>query len=248
MSDIIQGLWIGQSLSTMENLSIQSFIEHGHEYHLYTYNALSDVPPKAVIKDANEILPASMIFQYKEHKSYAGFSNYFRYKLLLEKGGWWSDLDIICLKPLSFDTDYVFASEVSEKGVEVVTSGILKAPKGAEVLCQAWATCRSKNPQELKWGETGPELLQELVLKLSLNEYVKDSTTFCPIHPLRFYEVILPNRWKTFSDQTHTVHLWNEFWRRFEIDKDEEYTPTSLYERLKHTYLRTPAERARGNS
>ena len=88
MNKIIQGLWIGPELSVMEQLSIASFLRNGHEYHLYVYDELSNVPRGTVIKDASEVLPPSQIFQYKQNQSYAGFANFFRYKLLLERGGW----------------------------------------------------------------------------------------------------------------------------------------------------------------
>src|SRR5258706_6206464 len=35
---IIQGLWIGPTLSQMEQLSIASFLANGHEYHLFVYD------------------------------------------------------------------------------------------------------------------------------------------------------------------------------------------------------------------
>src|SRR3954451_20135313 len=130
MSEVIQGLWIGAELSIMEQLSIASFLENGHEYHLYVYDAVKNVPARAVLKDANEILPASRIFQYKHQASYAGFANFFRYKLLLERGGWWVDTDVICLTPFDFAEEHVFATEMC-RGEEVVTSGIIKAPVGS---------------------------------------------------------------------------------------------------------------------
>lgn len=35
----------------------------------------------------------------------------FRYKLILERGGWWVDLDTVCLRPFDLDLEHVFASE-----------------------------------------------------------------------------------------------------------------------------------------
>src|SRR5437870_1345057 len=99
---IVQGLWIGPELSVMEQLSVASFMRNGHEYHLYVYDDVKNIPAGTVIKDASEILPASRIFQYKHFPTYAGFSNFFRYKLLLERGGWWIDTDTVCLKPFDF--------------------------------------------------------------------------------------------------------------------------------------------------
>jgi hypothetical protein len=83
MTHCIQSLWIGQKLSTLERLSISSFLANGHEYHLYVYGEVANVPQGTVLKAADGILPESMIFQYKKHPSHAGFSNFFRYRLLL---------------------------------------------------------------------------------------------------------------------------------------------------------------------
>jgi len=216
-----------------------SFLSHGHEYHLYTYAAVEGVPSGIVIKDARRILPESMIFEYKEHRSVSGFSNFFRYKLLLETGGWWVDTDVVCLKTFDFADEYVFASERDQIGREKVTSGIMKAPRGAKVMEKAWDVCRSKAKavHKLRWGETGPELMQRLVSKCRLSMYVKTADVFCPIDPMRFWEVVVPKTSSRITSQTYSVHLWNEMWRRLELDKDEVFAPRSLYESVKRTYL-----------
>ena len=65
MNKIIQGLWIGTELSNLERLSIKSFIDNGHTYHLYVYNKIKNVPKRAIIMDANEIINKSEIFTYR---------------------------------------------------------------------------------------------------------------------------------------------------------------------------------------
>src|SRR5215213_329764 len=109
MMDLLQTLWIGPRLSAMEQLSIQSFLRHGHELHLYTYGDVEGVPRGTVLRDANEILPRERIFVYRDFPSVSGFSNFFRYKLLLERGGWWVDADMVCVRPFDFDSPHVFA-------------------------------------------------------------------------------------------------------------------------------------------
>src|SRR5687768_4377244 len=106
---VIQSLWIGKSLSVMERLSISSFLKNGHPFHLYVYEAVKGIPEGVTIKDASDVLPTDKIFI--SFDSYAHFSDIFRYKLLLEKGNYWVDTDIICMKPFTRSTDYVFASE-----------------------------------------------------------------------------------------------------------------------------------------
>jgi hypothetical protein len=237
MIDTIQGLWIGPRLTAMEQVSIASFLAHGHQYHLYTFEAVEGVPKGASVRDATDILPPSQIFQYRENKSYAGFANFFRYKLLLERGGWWVDTDVVALRPFTFATEYVFASERDKEGREFVTSGIIKAPKDCELMRLAWRTCQSKDTGTLKWGETGPTLMHNSVLKLRLGEFVQSPNVFCPIDPPRWYDAVLPGRPVSFGPETVAIHLWNEFWHRLDLDKNEVYSPSCLYERLKKRYL-----------
>lgn len=109
---VIQSLWIGESLSVMEQLSITSFLSNGHEFHLYAYDDVKNVPEGTVLKDASEIISPDKIFKYKDHDSYAGFANLFRYTLLLERGQWWVDTDVVCLSPLDFKQRYVFPRSI----------------------------------------------------------------------------------------------------------------------------------------
>ena len=233
---IIQGLWIGSELSVMEQLSISSFLLSGHDYHLYVYDDLKYIPAGTVVRDASEILPSSSIFQYKNRPSYAGFSNFFRYKLLLERGGWWADTDIICLKPFDFPDAYVFSSEINHRGSEVVNSGVIKAPPGSDVMAYAWKVCQGKNPARLVWGETGPKLMAKAdkgldwistkrVTKLSARLIMKSGANCCSL----VFEL--------FDERTYAIHLWNEMWRLEGQDKNAQYSPTCLYEKLKRIYL-----------
>jgi mannosyltransferase OCH1-like enzyme len=232
---IIQGLWIGSRLSTMEQLSISSFLRHEHEYHLYAYNELANVPAGTVIKDANEILPASSIFQYKNRPSYAGFANYFRYKLLLERGGWWADADLVCLRPFDFPEEHVFSSELNV-GHEIVNCGAIKAPKGSEGMAYACGVCQAKKPDQLVWGETGPRLVAEVVKKYRLDKYQKPYYIFCPIS--EWHKVLEPH--VAIHPEAYAIHLWNEEWRLANQDKNGRYHRRCIYERLKATYLRQP--------
>lgn len=236
MNKIVQGLWIGPELSTLEQLSIASFLQNGHEYHLYVYDEPQNVPRGAVIKNANEILPSSSIFQYQEYASYAGFANFFRYKLLLERGGWWADSDTVCLKRFDFPEEHVFATEISN-GLEVVNCGVIKAPKGSPVMAYAWEVCQTKKPEQLVWGETGPRLMGEAVRKYSLERYAKPHHVFCPIVYSDWRKVLEPDAEVISDEGTYAIHLWNEMWRKVGQDKNERYHENCFYEQLKRKYL-----------
>lgn len=233
---IIQGLWIGPELSVMEQLSVASFLRNGHEYHLYVYGKMKNVPHGCVIKNANEILPSTRIFQYQQYPSHAGFANFFRYKLLLERGGWWADTDVICLKPFDFSDAHVFASEIVNEA-EVIASAILKAPVGSEVMAYAWAICETKDPEKLVWGETGPRLMAEAVKEFSLEKYQQPHEVFCPIGYADWRQVLEPESHVRFNESTCAIHLWNEMWRDSGQDKNAAYDSECLYEQLKQKYL-----------
>jgi mannosyltransferase OCH1-like enzyme len=244
---VIQGLWIGSELSLMEQLSISSFLKNRHEYHLYVYDEVRNIPAGTTVKDGNEILPASDIFQYQGQPSYAGFSNFFRYKLLLERGGWWADTDAVCLKPFEFFEDYVFSSEIC-KEVEVVNCGLMKVPVGSEAMDWAWKVCQTKNPQQLVWGETGPRLIAEAVKRFSLEKYRKPHNCFCPISFFEWQKILEPEWSLPSHNGVYAIHLWNEKWRDAGQDKNASYAENCLYEKLKKKYLETTNDEQDENS
>lgn len=147
--NIIQGLWIGDKLSRFEYNSIKSYIKQGYQYHLYTYGEVNNIPEGVIIKDGNNILDKKHIFYYEG--SIAPFSDLFRYKLLFEKGGIWTDCDIICINRLPIDKQhkYIFVAERTIlKGAfascmktppytckkKKVLNSFIKCPAGSEIM------------------------------------------------------------------------------------------------------------------
>ena len=234
--EVIQSLWVGDRLTVMEQLCIASFVHHGHPFHLYTYKALEGVPAGTVLMDGNEILPESSIFKYTEHDSYAGFANFFRYKLLLERGGWWVDMDMICIRPFEFPQPYVFSSEMESDGPHT-NAGAIKVPPRSAVMTLACLMCKQTDPKELKWGQTGPALLAHCVTNCCLQQYVQPPHVFCPIPYVEWSKLLDPHAPWDFSEETRAVHLWHELWRRENRSKEAAYDPACLYEQLKKRYL-----------
>ncbi len=235
-NNTIQTLWVGNKLSKMEKLSLRSFLFNSHEIHLYVYEDIEDVPKGVTIYDANKILPEEKIFKYRNNGSYAGFANLFRYKLLLEKGGLWSDLDIICIRPIFLTEDYVFASErIPDNGVQV-NNCFMKAPENSPVLEYCYNVALNKNSEELKWGETGPGLLTQAVLQFGLEEYVVDPEVICPLDYWNCPDLITKSLEDIVTEETFTIHLWNEMWRRNFLDKAIKYISECAYEELNSMY------------
>jgi hypothetical protein len=140
MKTIVNGLWLGdETLGALEKLTLKSFVEMGAEFHLWGYGNIKDKLPKGVIlRNGEELIPKEKIFRYPSSmllgfgaNSYVGFSEIFRYKVLYEIGGWWSDMDVVCLKPLSeIEDPYWFRFH----GVLSVVGNIMKCPAKSELM------------------------------------------------------------------------------------------------------------------
>ena len=235
MLDTIQSLWMGGSLSEMEKLSIRSFVKNGHPYHLYTYGDVSQVPDGAIIMDANEIIPGSMAFTLRG--GYSSFSDFFRWKLVLERGGWWADTDTICLKPFAFPGDYVFVGGLGKPGsADCVSSGMFKAPKGSPIMQWGWTQCANMNTDTMTWGQAGPPLFTEAVHKFELTDRIVAGCLFFPVFyteaPQAFIDTYVPR----ISPACFSIHLFNEMWRLAAVDKNATYPENSLYEQLKKRF------------
>lgn len=135
---VINGLWIGEKLSTLEELTIRSFQENGHEFHLWTYDNF-EIPVGTIKRDANEIIPKNEVFQYLPgtmiEKTVAGFSDIFRFALLYKVGGWYVDMDITCLKPFEFSEEIVLRRN---NWIGTPVANVIKLPKGTSFAYDVW--------------------------------------------------------------------------------------------------------------
>jgi mannosyltransferase OCH1-like enzyme len=262
---LIQGLWIGSKLSVMEQLSIQSFRQNGHDYHLYVYEDVRDVPKGVQLMDARSILPADRIFTYQhgaEQGSYSGFADAFRWHLLAEKGGWWADLDVVCLKPFDFPDSHIIASSHEGKWGNPAINCVMKMPANSDLATYLCRESDRYDPQQIRFTETGPLLLQRGIAALGLDSAIVAHDIFCAISWRSVQQKIAytqlnsrPCRWLNYTKDyargvlkpaasidrlrrhSAAIHLWSEMWRREQLDKNATYHPSCLYERLKQVYL-----------
>jgi len=217
---VVNGLWIGDSLSMIEQLTVCSFIDHGHEFQLWTYQEMqTELPAEVIIRDANTIIPEDQVFTYKKTNqfghgkgSYAGFSDLFRYKLLHENGGWWVDMDVCCLKPLDFKDPYVFRTHHHLPAV----GNIMKCPKGNQMMksCyeQALVTIDENNTN---WHKP-LEILNENIQKFGLDIFVQELSNqdqWSDIKSLLYKQTVPDREW-------FAIHWANENWRANGIEKD----------------------------
>jgi len=135
----VQSLWIGSRLGLMEKLTIRSFLDHGHDFILWGYEPIEALDPEVEMRDANEILPFERVFRYVGGEfpgSVAGFSDIFRFKLLWERGGWWVDMDVTCLRPFDFDHEVLIRPH---PGLARCCGNILRAPAGSDLMRRCYS-------------------------------------------------------------------------------------------------------------
>jgi len=230
---VMQSLWVGSSLSPMEQLSIRSYIRQGHDYHLYTYEQVTNVPSEVVTMNANEIIPLATM-HYSKFPKLALFADFFRYKLLLDKGGWWTDTDAVCIKPFDFPLEYVFSSEVESKaagGAVHINNGTIKAPKNSHIIRHCWEKCLAMDIPNIPWGDSGPALVKAAVKIFRLEKYVQSPEVFCPIPWWDVPKFIDPAANLRVPSGSYAVHLWNFMWSEHKMNKGV-FPPGSFYERL----------------
>ena len=232
-SNTINALWIGNKLSALELLTIQSFLDNGHSFKLWLYEPLENtLPEKVMIGDANTIIPRENIFAYKNPNkyghgkgSYAGFSDIFRYKLLYEEGGWWVDMDVSCLKPFDFDKPYFFRNHHELK----VVGNVMKCPKGSLLMKRCYEDAIHKVDEFNTDWHKPIDILNEHISSLHLDGYIYKN-----VSNQDKWDITSKFIWQNdiFPDNWYFVHWQNEEWRSKKVSKTNFYYQSALSELL----------------
>lgn len=224
---IVHSLWIGAPLSRLQRLALQSFVANGHEFHLHAYRRL-EVPRGVILKDAASILEKSAVYRHASG-SLAPFADVFRYKLLHDQGGWWVDMDVICLKPLDFDRDLVFGWQSEEE----VNNAVLYAERRSPHMKILYSLAR-RIPADAPWASTGPRLLTAVARTLNALDRAEPIEAFYPIGCGDFLELLRPHR--EIPPRSYTIHLWHTVFQRTAIPGHASYSRTSILGQLQERY------------
>lgn len=217
---VFRSLWIGDALSPFERLCIQSFLSHGHGYELFVYDPVANVPASCRVMDARAILPEDLVFRHGEGPgkgSYAGFSDLFRYKLLLDRGGWWVDTDVVCLAREVPEPPIALAHE----DAALVNGAILRFPSDHPAMQFAYDTACAAG-REFRWGDIGPRLVTQVVRRFGLERWLVPTQSYYPINYREVTTMLRPGKREEVCAKTAGatfLHLWNEMFRRTAYDK-----------------------------
>jgi hypothetical protein len=169
----------------------------GHRFELYTYGPLT-VPAGVVLKEAEKIIPLAEVFYYENprtgSKDLGPFSDLFRFKLLSERGGWWSDVDTICLSPDIPAVERAWAQELPELNPGAIGTSQIAMPNGDELALKLYSRClelsRTRFPQR---ESLGPHLLSSTIREMQLTPNVFGTAeSFYPIRWIEMFKLWLP--------------------------------------------------------
>lgn len=251
--------WHGSQLSRLERMCIASFLRNGHAVDLYAYDDVGPVPQGARLADASQILPREFLFHHRRTGSVGLFADWFRYRLLYERGGIWADTDIACLKPLAFESAEIFAWQDER----YLNNAVLGLPRGHELALWLAQCCEDPNRllpydgvamrlrkwrrrhlqgnrrDRIRWGENGPKGLTRAALHLGYAEKALPSWHFYPV-PWNAWHSLFEGGSGACPpfEQSSTVHFYNNQMRnRPGFDKRGRFPADSPFERLCSLYL-----------
>ena len=239
----VRAFWTGPSLSLYENLSLNSFVAAGARVQLFSYERDLAVPDGVELVDANELLPGP-VHQFRHSsgdKSLALHSDLFRYVAIEKFGGWYVDVDIVCIgKQLPASSVYI-ARETDK----IVNGAVMKFPAQSPLMTEAIKEARRLLPQTGMASThearllIGPPLMTRLISEFALDHVVRPRSSAYEIGydeiPAFFDPAACERLQERVADSDFT-HLWNEVWRWVRIPKNYGPPEGSFLDGLFHRF------------
>jgi len=147
----VASMWIGSTLSYLERVVIQSFLDRGHNFTLYTLHPVANVPDGVVLRDARTILVPPFEMDCDRVRFTAGiYSDLFRLEMIAMTDAIWVDLDAYCVAPFDFEGPYVFGS--TRKRRASPNNGVLGLPTDSAALSMLRIFLNDPNPIPWWWN------------------------------------------------------------------------------------------------
>ncbi|WP_316015320.1 hypothetical protein [Roseobacter sp. HKCCA0434] len=239
MSDLprVAALWIGGSLTWLEQLCLTSFVEMGHPTVLYTYGEVGGVPAGVEIRDGHEIMPDPEVMVHERSGSVALFSDIFRFHLMLRAPGTiWVDTDVYCVRPLDMGP-YIFGYETDQGRMNGAILALPPDSPGLKLMLDLTADPYQIPPffegrararleaareagtpvhaSEMVWGLWGPVGITWAMRETGEERHAQARPVLYPVHfaerNLFFKRPLLVRR--QIVPETRTVHIWGRIKR-----------------------------------
>ncbi|MDO5631978.1 MAG: glycosyltransferase family 2 protein [Paracoccus sp. (in: a-proteobacteria)] len=239
----IGSLWIDGPLSWLEIASVRSFVELGHDYVLYSYGTVPNLPQGAQLRDAREVWANDDIITHAKAGSPAIHADVFRAIMVRDTGRVWVDTDIIALKPFPAAMEWFIGHERDDK--LLLGNAVMGAPRGSETIrlladflttpnaIPPWLsqgqrkrmqtaldTGETLNLGDLPWGATGPVALTHFAKETGELAHAQPTHVFFPIsfqqRKLLTENASLDRATQLIGqDKVLAVHLYSRWMRKY---------------------------------
>ena len=236
----INMLWISEDLSRLARLSLTSFLKHGFRVTLWSYEPEAHALCGASVRDAAEILPEGRDLD----ASFAYLSSLFRYRVLADMGGAWSDMDIVALTD-SPDIRAVplVASEkrrpfrhkeptATAESLTQITNCFMANPEpmAGDLWHRAAALVANLKAADQTWENVGPHMLNRLMLEdLGHGVTILDPDI---VDPISWWNV--PGSFMEARDPPPSpfMHMYASIWAKRGVNADDAFPADSMAGRL----------------
>ena len=231
---IINTLWIGSELPLLQRMCAASWVAHGHQLHLWTYQDLAGIPAGVSVEDANEVFccPIQRYTDENHRGSPVLHANLFRYRFLRDRGGAFVDADTLCLAAFDFgDRECVFSSENNDAHPNLAFVFVRDHGTDFARRLDAEASARLGMPF---WGHFGPKLLKLAIAEFRLTSHVLPPHVFCPIkwnETPQLFQAEPPA-----LDGSLGIHLFQQVLTQSGRDLTAASPATSLWEKWKREF------------
>jgi len=230
----LNSLWVGENLTYIERLSLQSALAHGHKFKLHSYSpkTLTGVPAGVEVCDASEVMPKEKLISYAECENGVALgANLWRYHMLAQGLGAWCDLDLVFLKPLDLSRQYIIGWE--HEGW--TNNAVLYAPKDSQFVRDLFELTKPNvrppwfgprrslyfylrrlrrgylGLEDMPWGTYAAGLVTHIVKTRGLEAFVEPPEVFYPVRWSEARQVyddadVVASK---ITPNTRTVHLWH---------------------------------------
>jgi hypothetical protein len=154
--------------------------------------------------------------------------------LLYKNGGLWADTDVVLLKKLELNDEFIFISEMNNEKQLVTTSVIYSKESKQDIFKDCIDVIENIDKNNIIHGEIGPFLFDYKVREFDLMKYVKPIDEFCSINWYDIYQFFDDSE---LVDGVTGLHLWQSRWKVDGFDEYKEYDKNCIYEILKEKYL-----------
>jgi len=233
-------LWVSGELSRLARLSLASFVAGGYRVTLWSYAPDVLKGAGATIRDAREVLPLAE----GEEANLVYLTSLFRYRLLAEHGGIWTDMDVVALsgEPQICSGPFVASekrrpfrhSEPTATGESLtqVTNCFMAnpSPRGGDLWQRAVDAVAILNEEDRTWENAGPHLLSRLMI-----ENKGHGVAILPpdsVDPVAWWNVpgyFLEDRPPPASS---FMHMYATIWERRGVDAEAPFPANSLAGKL----------------